>query len=447
MERQKDNNMRVICVVLLLGIFCHRAVSSLDKTIPTVSITTSEAKAAAPTVSTAAKPVTTTTVAVTTATTTVAATAVVATLTTAASTTAASTTAAVTTATPTAKSLDSTTKKVEPLTSDSTAHITTPVPSSSTAGTTPTSTRPPEPSSAARRGNSDASLTKPTTDPSGTARETTPGKFTHQDSITTPNLKAETTTDSSHPGRLSSQTSVPTKTPNPETETQTSPPGSQSRTASKANEATTATNKISAVAVTTKTAVTTTTTIIPTTTTTTTTAMSAAVYMYIYNKTDQKEDTKHERAICQKLIRDSQEEKCELKIRTKNGKKVFEGATIQVSGELLNKYYNELQSTSDNTTLVAILCSCAALLAMIIGLTIYAMCHRRSYRKDQQHLTEELQTVENGYHDNPTLEVTEVQPEMQEKKATLIGEFNDSWIVPIDNLAKDDIPDEEDTHL
>lgn len=65
----------------------------------------------------------------------------------------------------------------------------------------------------------------------------------------------------------------------------------------------------------------------------------------------------------------------------------------------------------------------------------------------QQHLTEEMQTVENGYHDNPTLEVMEVQPEMQEKKVALNGEFSDSWIVPIDNLLKEDMPDEEDTHL
>lgn len=65
----------------------------------------------------------------------------------------------------------------------------------------------------------------------------------------------------------------------------------------------------------------------------------------------------------------------------------------------------------------------------------------------QLHLTEELHTVENGYHDNPTLEVMEVQPEMQEKKMALNGEFSDSWIVPIDNLMKEDAPDEEDTHL
>ena len=98
-------------------------------------------------------------------------------------------------------------------------------------------------------------------------------------------------------------------------------------------------------------------------------------------------------------------------------------------------------------TLIAILASCGALVLILCGFAAYCTYHRRSYRKNQQHLTEELQTVENGYHDNPTLEVMEVQPEMQEKKLALNGEFNDSWIVPIDNLLKEDIPDEEDTHL
>ena len=55
--------------------------------------------------------------------------------------------------------------------------------------------------------------------------------------------------------------------------------------------------------------------------------------------------------------------------------------------------------------------------------------------------------MENGYHDNPTLEVMETSSEMQEKKvANLNGELGDSWIVPLDNLTKDD-PEEEDTHL
>ncbi|XP_021093210.1 podocalyxin isoform X2 [Heterocephalus glaber] len=65
-----------------------------------------------------------------------------------------------------------------------------------------------------------------------------------------------------------------------------------------------------------------------------------------------------------------------------------------------------------------------------------------------QRLTEELQTVENGYHDNPTLEVMETSSEMQEKKVVnLNGELGDSWIVPLDNLTKDDLDEEEDTHL
>lgn len=41
----------------------------------------------------------------------------------------------------------------------------------------------------------------------------------------------------------------------------------------------------------------------------------------------------------------------------------------------------------------------------------------------------------------------EVQPEMLEKKMVLNGEFNDSWMVPLDHLLKEDHPEEEDTHL
>ncbi|XP_073694245.1 podocalyxin [Garra rufa] len=108
---------------------------------------------------------------------------------------------------------------------------------------------------------------------------------------------------------------------------------------------------------------------------------------------------------------------------------------------------NKANTDTMPDTLIAILASCGALVLILCCFAAYCSYHRRSYRKNQQHLTEELQTVENGYHDNPTLEVMEVQPEMQEKKTTLNGEFNDSWIVPIDNLLKEDIPDEEDTHL
>ncbi|XP_062990579.1 podocalyxin [Elgaria multicarinata webbii] len=94
--------------------------------------------------------------------------------------------------------------------------------------------------------------------------------------------------------------------------------------------------------------------------------------------------------------------------------------------------------------IITIVCMAASLLLVA---AIYGCCHQRlSHRKDQQRLTEELQTMENGYHDNPTLEVMETSSEMQEKKVNLNGELADSWIVPMDSLTKEDV-EEEDTHL
>lgn len=96
--------------------------------------------------------------------------------------------------------------------------------------------------------------------------------------------------------------------------------------------------------------------------------------------------------------------------------------------------------------IITIVCMASFLLLVA---ALYGCCHQRlAQRKDQQRLTEELQTVENGYHDNPTLEVMETSSEMQEKKVVnLNGELGDSWIVPLDNLTKDDLDEEEDTHL
>ncbi|XP_071590317.1 podocalyxin [Heliangelus exortis] len=105
--------------------------------------------------------------------------------------------------------------------------------------------------------------------------------------------------------------------------------------------------------------------------------------------------------------------------------------------------------------------------SLLLVAAIYGCCHQRfSQKKDQhihpdlpgfddghvalifnQRLTEELQTMENGYHDNPTLEVMETSSEMQEKKVNLNGELGDSWIVPLDTLMKEDLEEEEDTHL
>ncbi|XP_073508580.1 podocalyxin [Phyllobates terribilis] len=85
--------------------------------------------------------------------------------------------------------------------------------------------------------------------------------------------------------------------------------------------------------------------------------------------------------------------------------------------------------------------------ALLIIAAIYGCWHQRQSRKREQRLTEELQTMENGYHDNPTLEVMETSPEMQEKKGGPNGELGDSWIVPLDNLTREDLDEEEDTHL
>ncbi|KAK6314834.1 hypothetical protein J4Q44_G00143630 [Coregonus suidteri] len=69
---------------------------------------------------------------------------------------------------------------------------------------------------------------------------------------------------------------------------------------------------------------------------------------------------------------------------------------FQVDNSVVQQYYEKItRKPSDNMTLIAILASCGALLAMIVGFAIYASYHRKSYRKNhQQHLTEELQTVE-----------------------------------------------------
>ncbi|XP_074051375.1 podocalyxin [Macrotis lagotis] len=107
----------------------------------------------------------------------------------------------------------------------------------------------------------------------------------------------------------------------------------------------------------------------------------------------------------------------------------------------------EVEDRFSMPLIITIVCMAAFLLLVA---ALYGCFHQRfTQRKDQQRLTEELQTVENGYHDNPTLEVMETSSEMQEKKvANLNGELGDSWIVPLDNLTKDDLDqEEEDTHL
>ncbi|KFZ64732.1 Podocalyxin, partial [Antrostomus carolinensis] len=118
---------------------------------------------------------------------------------------------------------------------------------------------------------------------------------------------------------------------------------------------------------------------------------------------------------------------------------------------ILNVTYDKMEremiiNDEFSTPLIITIVTLAGSLLLVAA--IYGCCHQRfSQKKDQQRLTEELQTMENGYHDNPTLEVMETSSEMQEKKVNLNGELGDSWIVPLDTLMKEDLEEEEDTHL
>lgn len=167
------------------------------------------------------------------------------------------------------------------------------------------------------------------------------------------------------------------------------------------------------------------------------------------NNEQENEVDKKLAAVCKHLLVGLQDGNCTLTVHGLDNKLHFE--EVEISGKVATtraeEYYQELnKKPTDNKTLIAILASCGALLIMIVILAVCASHHRKPYSENQQHLTEELPTVENGYHDNPTLDVMEAQSEMQEKKSALNGEFIDSWIVPMENM-KGDVPDEEDTHL
>ncbi|XP_077449517.1 podocalyxin [Stigmatopora argus] len=182
---------------------------------------------------------------------------------------------------------------------------------------------------------------------------------------------------------------------------------------------------------------------------TTTTVSYPRKFSYSLNKGHEKEEEKELVEVCKRLMGNLKDGNCTLTWSRHKGKLIFDCVEIngRVKTALATQYYEEItKKPTDNKTLIAILASCGALLIMIIILAVCASHHRKPYG-DNQHLTEELHTVENGYHDNPTLEVMEVQPEMHEKKVALNGDFNEGWIVPMDNLLKDDTPDEEDTHL
>ncbi|XP_068132117.1 podocalyxin [Hyperolius riggenbachi] len=161
----------------------------------------------------------------------------------------------------------------------------------------------------------------------------------------------------------------------------------------------------------------------------------------------------------------SSDPECTIQVASTEGKLAIVDAVLQLridSSELykelkasmkedkspLFSFGNAQHSINDDVVsipLISAIVSLAVVLLLIAA--IYGCYQQRQTRKREQRLTEELQTMENGYHDNPTLEVMETAPEMQEKKGGPNGELGDSWIVPLDNLTREDLEEEEDTHL
>uniref|UniRef100_A0A1A7YXE5 Podocalyxin-like 2 n=1 Tax=Iconisemion striatum TaxID=60296 RepID=A0A1A7YXE5_9TELE len=89
---------------------------------------------------------------------------------------------------------------------------------------------------------------------------------------------------------------------------------------------------------------------------------------------------------------------------------------------------------------------------------IYICWQRRLPAVKTMFPAEELHSVENGYHDNPTLDVTnDGQPEMQEKKPSTNGlaavggggggEDDSRWQAFVNQAATEDDEEEQDTHL
>ncbi|NXO00776.1 PDXL2 protein, partial [Rhinopomastus cyanomelas] len=112
------------------------------------------------------------------------------------------------------------------------------------------------------------------------------------------------------------------------------------------------------------------------------------------------------------------------------------------------------QTRSDYGKLFVVLVIIGSICAIIIVLGLIYNCWQRRLPKlkNMSH-GEELRFVENGCHDNPTLDVaSDSQSEMQEKKPSVNGGNTingpDSWDVLISKQASEDVDVfEEDTHL
>uniref|UniRef100_A0A8B9ZFS4 Podocalyxin like 2 n=1 Tax=Anas platyrhynchos TaxID=8839 RepID=A0A8B9ZFS4_ANAPL len=113
------------------------------------------------------------------------------------------------------------------------------------------------------------------------------------------------------------------------------------------------------------------------------------------------------------------------------------------------------QTRSDYGKLFVVLVIIGSICAIIIVLGLIYNCWQRRLPKMKNMVSAgwELRFVENGCHDNPTLDVaSDSQSEMQEKKPSVNGGNTingpDSWDVLINKQASEDVDVfEEDTHL
>ncbi|XP_061584339.1 podocalyxin-like protein 2 [Cololabis saira] len=116
------------------------------------------------------------------------------------------------------------------------------------------------------------------------------------------------------------------------------------------------------------------------------------------------------------------------------------------------------KSRSDYGKLFVVLVIIGSVCMVIITSGVIYICwQRRLPSVKTMFRGEELHHVENGYHDNPTLDVTnDGQPEMQEKKPSANGlagvgdgvkEDGSRWQVFVNQAVTEDEEEEQDTHL
>ncbi|XP_043569158.1 podocalyxin [Chiloscyllium plagiosum] len=125
---------------------------------------------------------------------------------------------------------------------------------------------------------------------------------------------------------------------------------------------------------------------------------------------------------------------------------VFMKLGIQFSAN--QEHRNELHTPSELKKHIAMVVTGSLLLLILLSVVVYRCSQRKSHNKKDQYLTEETQPVDNGCHDNLAMDITECEPEMQEKPSSKVNmqDNMDNWIVPMDSLTKDEV-EEEDTHL